>query len=435
MNWKEEYKNKLTSAAAAVKCVKSGDTVYAGTCTSVAYTLLDALGERAGELSDVTLTCSQIIKPVKCLSFEYPDAFKICTYFMGAQERAFRKKGGRVDFTSMHLSQVDVFFKDIRPTDVAFFEVSPPDENGNMSYGATGVAINKFIKEKAKIIILEVNSSVPYVYGTDNLINVSEADMLIESDIALYENKSLAVTPQIQTISDFLLEQIPDAACIQLGIGAVADAVGYGLKERNDLGAHTELFTDSMVELMENGNINNSRKSFMKGKTVTSFSMGTKRLYDFIDHNPDVYFAPFPVVNNPANIAKNDNMISINTAMSIDLFGQVCADNIAGVQHSATGGQLDFVKGAQMSAGGKSFIALTSAFENKNGRQSRIVCRLPEGCAVTTPRSEIQYVATEYGCINLKNLTMKERAAALISLAHPDFRPALKEEAKEFGLL
>ena len=433
-NWKLEYQQKLTTPQEAVKIVKSGDVVYGGTCTSVAYTLCDALGERAHELEHVTISCSQIINPVKCLNNKWPGAFKMSSYFMGAQERAFRAAGGELDFTTVHLSQVDIWCRETMVPDVAFFEVSEPDENGYMSYGASGVALHDYLKSGAKKIVLEVNKKVPYVFGTQNLIHVSEADAIIESDVELFENASLPVSEEIQTISNYLLEQIPDGACIQLGIGGVADAVGYGLKEKNDLGVHTELLTDSIVELMKRGNVTNAKKNYMPGKSVACFAMGSKSLYEFIDRNDSVYFAPFPVSNDPRTIAKNDNMISINTAMCIDLFGQVCADNIAGRQHSATGGQLDFVRGAQMSKGGKSFIALTSTLNNKNGRGSRIVSQFPMGTAVTTPRSDVQYVATEFGCVNLKPLTMKERVRAMISLAHPDFREVLIEDALRAGL-
>lgn len=432
--WKVEFDEKLTAPQDAVKRVKSGDRVYLGTCTSVAYSLCEALGERQDELENVTLTCSQVNYPLKIMSGNNPNAFTVCTYFMGAQERNMLGMG-LTDYISVHLSQVDIWCRETMPPDVVFFEVSEPDANGFMSYGASGVALHTYLKEKARTIILEVNKNVPYVFGEDNLIHVSEADLIIESDRPIFEKHSVEVTPEIKTISEYLIDQIPDGACLQLGIGGVADAVGYGLNNKNDLGAHTELLTEAMVELMKEGVINNSRKSFMPGKTVASFSMGTKKMYEFINNNPNVYFMPFPKVNRPDIIMKNDNMISVNTAMAVDIFGQVCADSIAGRQYSATGGQVDFVRGAQLSKGGKSFIALTSSFEHKTkGHQSRIVSRLPMGSMVTTPRSDVQYVVTEYGCVNLKKLTMKDRVRAMISLAHPEDRPALIADAKEMGM-
>lgn len=359
--WIKEFDEKLTTPQNAVKRIKSGDRVYVGTCTSVAYSLCEALGERQDELENVILTCSQVNYPLKIMSGKNPNAFAVCTYFMGAQERSMLNMG-LTDYTSVHLSQIDIWCRETMSPDVVFFEVSEPDANGFMSYGASGVALHTYLKEKAKTIILEVNKNVPYVFGEDNLIHVSEADLIIESDRPVFEKQSVEVTPEIKTISEYLIEQIPDGACLQLGIGGVADAVGYGLKDKNDLGAHTELLTEAMVELMREGVINNSRKSFMLGKTVASFSMGTKKMYEFINNNPNIYFMPFPKVNRPDIIMKNDNMISVNTAMAVDLFGQVCADSIAGRQYSAIGGQVDFVRGVQMSRGGKSFIALTASF-------------------------------------------------------------------------
>lgn len=433
--WKSEYAAKLTTAEAAVKKISDGDTVYIGTCSSTAYALCRALGDRGEELRDVTLTCSQIIRPLVIMSGKYPDAFRVCTYFMGMQERALQKTG-RCDFTSVHLSQINIFCEQTAPANVAFLEVSPPDENGYMSFGATGVALHTYVQENADTVILQVNRNVPYVYGDRAMIHVSDADMIVEADEELVENPEMPVDDTIRTISDFLLEQIPDGACIQLGLGGVANAVGYGLQKKNDLGAHTELMSDSIMELMRLGMLNNSRKSFYPGKTVASFTFGSRRLYNFVDHNPDMHYMPFPVVNDPVNIAKNDNMISINTALSIDLLGQVNADNIGGCQYSATGGQVDFVRGAQMSRGGKSFIAVTSSYQDRRqGMSSRIVSQFPAGTAVTTPRSDVQYVVTEYGCVNLKPLTMRQRAQALIALAHPDFRLQLTEEARRFGIL
>ena len=428
------YQDKLTTAQEAVKLVRSGDTVYIGTCTSVPYALVDALGDRADELEQINLTCSQIIHPVRAMSGK-DGAFRTTTYFMGRQERTMMA-AGKADFTCVHLSQVDIFFRETAPVDVALLEVSLPDEDGYMSFGASGVAMNVHVLEKARNVILQVNRHAPYVLGEHNRIHWSQADAIVLADQELVENPELPVDDTISTISGFLLDQISDGACIQLGLGSVANAVGYGLHRKNDLGAHTELMTDSMMELMRAGVLNNSRKSFMPGKTVAAFTFGSRALYEFVDHNEDMYYLPFSIVNDPVNIARNDHMISINTAMSIDLFGQVNADNLAGRQYSATGGQVDFVRGAQMSRGGKSFIAMTSTYTDRNGKPaSRIVSRLPLGSCVTTPRSDVQYVVTEYGCVNLKPLTMRDRIRALIGLAHPDFRPQLIDEARQCGML
>lgn len=424
--------SKLTAPQEAVKCVKSGDTVYIGTCTSTAYALCEALGERQDELENVHIACSNILKPLRIMNGERN--FSVLTYFMGAQERR-ALAAGHGDFTSFHLSQVDIWCREIARPDVAFLEVSPPDENGYMSFGASGVALHRYIQEASRTVILQINRHAPYVYGEHNLIHISQADAIVCVDEPLVENPSLPFDETIQTISDFLLEQIPDGACIQLGLGGVANAVGEGLKTKNDLGAHSELMTESMMRLMQLGVLNNSRKEYMKGVTVAGFAFGPEALYRFLDHNKNVYFMPFPQVNNPINIAKNSNMISVNTALTIDLMGQVVADNLNGRQFSGTGGQLDFVRGAQLSPGGKSFIAVTSTVNSKTGTLSRIVPQIPAGSAITTPRSEVQYVVTEFGCVNLKPLSMKDRVRAMISLAHPDFRPQLTDDAKHSGLL
>ena len=266
-------------------------------------------------------------------------------------------------------------------------------------------------------------------------MHISRADALILTDSAVSPLPNEEVDEVSQKISDLVLAEVPDGATIQLGLGKVSTAIGYGLMQKNDLGIFSELFSEPMMHLMQNGNVTNTEKGFMDGKSVFAFSLGTAEMYRFMDRNPLIYNCTFPFVNDPVNIAKNKRMISINTAMSVDLFGQVAADSMGWTQQSAVGGQLDFVKGAQMSEGGKSIIALASAFEKNGKLESKITLRFPVGTAVTTPRSEVQYVATEYGCINLKHLNMADRVRAMISLAHPAFRDQLTEEAKAHHLI
>ncbi|MDR1322494.1 MAG: acetyl-CoA hydrolase [Gracilibacteraceae bacterium] len=434
LSWEKEYKEKLKTPQEAAKAVKSGDIVYIGCSSSIAYTLSEALSARENEVENVTIACFMVTHPNSLFSGKNPRAFKCLTFFMGPSERQMQKRG-LADYTSLSYSEVDIFCKRTAPADVAFLHVSSPDESGYMSFGSAGVSMHTFVREAAKSIVLQVNRQMPYVYGEQNLIHVSEADAIVEVDEDMPGlETSIPIDEVMQSISNYLLEQISDGACIQLGTGGVATAVGYGLKKKNDLGIHSEMISDSLMELMQMGIVNNSRKQYLPHKTVTSFALGSKDLYRFLDHNPDVYFMPSLLVNDPAVIARNDNMISINTAMAIDILGQVCADNIAGRQHSAIGGQVDFVRGAQLSKGGKSFIAIASTYETKNGRSSRIVTHLPPGSAVTTSRSDVQYVATEFGCVNLKPLSMQGRIRAMISLAHPDFRDMLTDEAKAAGV-
>ena len=431
--------DRITTAAEAVKCVQSGDRVYVGTASSFAYELMDALWERREELEDVTILCSMSLKPSKMFSTDHDECnpFTIETFFLGARERvAHRKHGMPMNFTSFHLSQVDIWCREVGRPDVCFLEVTRPDDDGYVSFGPSGGCMYVYLMEKARTVVLECNAQTPYILGDPtSRMHISRADALILTDSAVSPLPNEEVDEVSQKISDLVLAEVPDGATIQLGLGKVSTAIGYGLMQKNDLGIFSELFSEPMMHLMQNGNVTNTEKGFMDGKSVFAFSLGTAEMYRFMDRNPLIYNCTFPFVNDPVNIAKNKRMISINTAMSVDLFGQVAADSMGWTQQSAVGGQLDFVKGAQMSEGGKSIIALASAFEKNGKLESKITLRFPVGTAVTTPRSEVQYVATEYGCINLKHLNMADRVRAMISLAHPAFRDQLTEEAKAHHLI
>lgn len=431
--------DRITTAAEAVKCVQSGDRVYVGTASSFAYELMDALWERRDELEDVTILCSMSLKPSKMFSTDHDERnpFTIETFFLGARERvAHRKHGMPMNFTSFHLSQVDIWCREVGRPDVCFLEVTRPDDDGYVSFGPSGGCMYVYLMEKARTVVLECNAQTPYILGDPtSRMHISRADALILTDSAVSPLPNEEVDEVSQKISDLVLAEVPDGATIQLGLGKVSTAIGYGLMQKNDLGIFSELFSEPMMHLMQNGNVTNTEKGFMDGKSVFAFSLGTAEMYRFMDRNPLIYNCTFPFVNDPVNIAKNKRMISINTAMSVDLFGQVAADSMGWTQQSAVGGQLDFVKGAQMSEGGKSIIALASAFEKNGKLESKITLRFPVGTAVTTPRSEVQYVATEYGCINLKHLNMADRVRAMISLAHPAFRDQLTEEAKAHHLI
>ena len=398
---------ELTPAQAAA-LVTSGQKVYIGCCTSYARAIADALAARSEELENVTIGCSNIIPPMTFLDCANPDAFHISTYFMGYEERR-ALKAGRADFTSVHLGQVDTWCHETFLPDIAFLDVSLPDKNGFVSLSASGCCIP-----------------------------LSAAQYLVRADVEkeTIPGGVMEADPETAAMSQYILDEIPDGACLQIGIGGVANAVTYGLRTKNDLGCHTEMMSDALMVLMQEGVINNSRPKFIPHRSVVGFAFGSKALYEFLDHNEKMYFGPFPVVNHPANIAQNENMISINTAMSIDLFGQVAAEGIGPHQFSGTGGQGDYIRGAQMSKGGKSFLAFKSTVgQNPDGSlKSRIVPYFPPATIVTTPRSDVQYVVTEQGVVNLKPLTTRDRARALIDLAHPDCRPELVEAAKKLGI-
>lgn len=440
--------SKSITAAEAAKHVQSGDRVYVGTSSSFAYTFLDALYDRKDELENVTLLCSMSITPCRMFDTDWPsdippgckgNPFIFDTFFLGAGERrAHRKHNMAFEFTSFHLSQIDLWMQEIGKPDISFLQVSSPDEDGNFSYGSSGICDHKYVVEKTRReVFLESNTGSPYIFGQDNLISPDHEKV---AGILYTDNNAPELMPDeiddtSRQIADIVLEEVPDGATLQLGLGKLSTAIGYDLKQRNDMGIFSELFSQPMMELMKEGNVTNAHKGFMDGMSVFSFSAGTQEMYDFMDHNPQIYGAPFPFVNDARNIAKNKNMISINNAMAVNLYGEVAADAIGYSQQSAVGGQLDFVKGAQWSEGGKSIIVLPSSFMKDGKRQSKISLQFAPGTPVTTPRSEVQYVATEYGCVNLKIRNMSDRVRAMISLAHPDFRDQLTQEAKDCGLI
>lgn len=435
---RRQFEEKTLSPQAAAALVKSGQSVYIGCCTSYARAIADAISARSEELENVTIGCSNIIPPMSFLDCARPEAFRISTYFMGYEERR-AWKAGRADFTSVHLGQVDQWCRHTFHPDIAFFDVSLPDDSGYMSFGASGCCMHPFIQEETDNIILQINRHAPYVTGQRTKIHISQAKHVVWADVEkeTVPGGVMEEDPETEAMSRYLLDQIPDGACLQLGIGGVATAVGFGLGTKNDLGCHTEMMSDSMMALMKAGVVNNSRPKFIPGRSVVGFAFGSRELYEFLDHNPKMFFGPFPVVNNPTNIAQNENMISINTAMSIDLFGQVAAEGMGLNQFSGTGGQGDYVRGAQMAKGGKSFLAFKSTVgTNPDGSpKSRIVPYFPPATVVTTPRSDVQYVVTEYGIVNLKHLTMADRTRALIDIAHPDCRGELTAQAKKLGML
>jgi 4-hydroxybutyrate CoA-transferase len=429
------YRSKLCSADEAVRRVRSGDRVYVGTCSSIAFQLCSALERRESELQNVTVDLAQCRRPARFFEADAAGHFTFCSYFLGPEERRAVAEG-RGSFTSVHLSQIEQWCRETARPNVAFLEVSPCDAEGYMSFGASGVALHRCISDIADTVILQVNRFAPYVYGEDNLIHCSQAACIVEADDPLVTLQELEADDTVLAVSRTIVDLVPDGATIQLGLGGLSNAVGSGLRVRSDLGIHSELMSDPMMRLMRQGVVTNRKKTLLPGKSVVGFAFGSPELYRFLDHNPDLYFLPYARINDPAVIAQNDHMISINTAMAVDLFGQVAADALGYRQQSGVGGQLDFVRGAQLSREGKSIIAVTSTLTDRRGRRmSRIVSALPPGTAVTTPRSDVQYVATEYGCVNLKPLTMRDRVRALISLAHPDFREELGDQARRAGIL
>lgn len=432
-NWEADYKKKLVSLDDAAKLIRSGDNIMMSAGPSTPVDLMNAIAKRYKELDNVTVTSGILMNLLSHLSAEYKGHINHHTVFLGPLERMFLNQGN-IEVTSYQFSKSDEIAVDAHPN-VALFEVSPPDERGFMSFGPLGTFNNGTVSRCVEKIIVQVNKKTPFVNGIDADIHVSKVHYICEADHDLTELPEAPPDPDDHKIAKYIVEQIPDGACIQLGLGKVANAVGFQLASKKDLGVHTEMLTDSMVVLANKGVINCEKKTLHRGEIVCGFGIGTKMLYDFMDRNPLLSTFPISYVCDLRNIAQIDTFMSINNALTIDLTGQVCSETIGYSQYSGTGGQLDFVRGAQLSKGGKSFIALKSVAETKKGRISRITCALPPGTIVTTPRSDVQYVVTEYGIAYLHNQSIEKRVKSLVAIAHPDFRDQLIKEAKDAGLI
>lgn len=427
MSWREEYKNKLVTIQEAAAKIESGDVAWFGACSSAPIHLLEAIADRVDELENVDLHTGMALHPFKFLqSPKYIGRINFHTIFYGPYARAFYKVGN-VNINSVHLSQMNYVIENIIKPNVLLADVSLPDEEGYMYFGPMGVSLNSVAADAADKIIVQVNKHQPKVKGIKHRVHVSKVDYICEFDYELPILPQPEVSETDKKIAELIIPHIPDGATIQIGLGGLANAIGYGLEEKKNLSVHTEMFTDSMVYLAKKGVIN--------GKMYAGFGLGNKELYDFVGEGK-VELAPIYMVNNPYEVGKNDNFISINACLMVDLTGQICSETLGFTQYSSTGGQLDYVRGAALSKGGKSFICLPSTVKDKDGKcRSTITAVLPPGEVVTTPRSDVMYVVTEYGIADLYNKSIKERVKELISIAHPDFRQQLTQEAKEAGLI
>lgn len=436
MSWKEEYKSKLITAEEAASKIKSNDRVWYPPCGSAPVDIIEAITERYKELENVTMLTGLILYPFKYLQGKYKGHINHHTTFMGSYERKMYPEGN-VEVTSYQFSQTDWLTYNRIKANVFICEVSPPDEDGNMSYGPLGTFNGFAAADYADLIIVQVNNKTPYVFGgKEAFINVKDVDFIVEKDHEIAELPQPPVTETDKQIASYIVERIEDGSTIQIGLGGVANAVGFFLENHKHLGVHTEMFVDSMVDLAEKGAIDGSQKTLNPGEITCSFGIGSKRLYDFMDRNPSLKTYPISYIADVNNIAKNKKFISINNALMCDLTGQICSESLGFDQFSGTGGQLDFVRGASLSEGGKSFLAFKSTAEKKDGTKvSRITSVLPPGAVITTPRTDVQYVVTEYGIADLKGKSIQERVKAMIGIAHPDFRDQLTKEAKEYRLI
>lgn len=426
-SWNNIYESRIVSPEEAVKAIKSGMRVFlTGNC-SVPQKALAALVDYAPQLVDVEICQALTIGPADYVAPNMEGHLRVNTMFISANIRKAVQEG-RADFTPVLLSEFPLLFKHKHlPVDVALIHVSPPDEHGFCSLGIE-VGLTKSVAESADIIIAEVNQKMPRTLG-DAFLHVSKLNYVIPVDYPLPElsmgDEGGDVT--IEKIASYIAELIPNGATMQLGIGAIPDAVLKYLYEKRDLGIHTELFSDGVIDLVESGVLTNARKSLHPGKIIAGFIIGTDRLYNWVDDNPLIELHPTEYVNDPFVIAQNDRMVAINSAIEVDLTGQVCADSIGPKLYSGVGGQLDFIYGASRSREGVPIIALPSTARNI----SRIVSMLKPGAGVVTTRNHVRYVVTEYGVADLYGKTIRQRAKSLINIAHPEFREQLTQEAAE----
>lgn len=429
--WPEQYRRKLATADDAVKLIKSNQRVYIGGGCGEPVVLAQSLVQRAGELTGVEIIHILTAGPASYAAPELAKSFHVNSLFIGANVRG-AVQAGRADFTPAFLHEIPRLFREgYLPIDVALISVSPPDSHGYCSYGVE-VGVTKPAAEAAGLVIAEINPNMPRVWG-NSFIHLSQIDCCVPVDYPLPELLQSTPTPLYQAIGGHIADLISDADTLQLGIGAIPDAVLDYLDDKRDLGVHSEMFSDGIIDLVEKGVITGLRKSFLPGKIVAAFVLGSKRVFDFVHNNPLIELRPVDFTNDPYTISRNDNMIAINSALQIDITGQVCADSIGSKLYSGVGGQVDFMRGAAHSRGGKPIIALPSTA--LDGKISRIVPTLDVGAGVTTTRNEIHYVVTEYGVARLYGKSVRQRAQALINIAHPDFQAELIAAAQDRHIL
>ena len=432
MHWSETFRRRVTSAEEAVRAIGSGDRVWVHAGCNNPEELVRAMTRRAGELRDVEVVHLLTFGAADYAAPEYAGSFRHRALFAGGNVRD-AIADGRADWVPVFLSEVPrLIHSGAQRIDVALIHVSPPDEHGFCSYGV-GVECTKAAAEKARTVIALVNQRMPRSLG-DSFIHVSRLTHVVEIDRMPVE---LAMVEEISDVSRaigaHIAELIDDGATLQMGIGEIPDAVLLFLKEKRNLGIHTEMFSDSLIDLFESGVVTGEAKSIHRGKITASFILGTRKAFAFLDNNPFVEFRPSDYVNDPFVIARNDNMVAINSAISVDLTGQVNSDSIGTRIYSGFGGQVDFIRGAARAKGGKPIIALPSTA--KGGRMSRIVDLLAPGAGVVTSRADVHYVVTEHGIAHLFGKSLRERAEQLIAIAHPDFREELRAAARRRYLL
>lgn len=431
-NWIKVYKDKLLSAEEIAMRIGCNTVCASPIAGSEAFAIPEAIAERALKEQLVNVKhCSLLpMKVKKIWDSELDGRFNHVTCFASASSRkAIWEK--RSEFIPSFYHEIPKVWEEIIKPDVLYVTVSPMDKHGYFSLG-TGVSTCHTLIKSAKKIYVEVNKYMPRVHG-DSFIHISEIDSICESHIPLPELPIEPISNTDKIIGNYIAELVPNGATIQLGIGGIPNAAAASLYDKKDLGIHTEMFTECMVDLIESGVVNNSKKNLHEGKSIATLAIGTKRMYDFLNDNVGVHLYPVNYVNDPNVIGMHDNFVSINSCIEVDLFGQVCSETLGYRIFSGVGGQVDYVRGAARSKGGKSIIAIQSTA--KNDEISKIKPLLTKGSIVTTTRNEVDYIVTEYGVARLKGKSITQRAKALINIAHPNYREELIFDAKKMNIL
>ncbi len=428
--WKEEYQRKLVTPEEAVKVINSGQHIVLPLGGGEPPDLLEAMAKRKDELEGVVLHQLLALRKLAYLQPGMESHFRHNSWFTSGASRAM-VQAGLADVTPNYFHDVPRLITDYVDVDILMASVSPMDEHGYFSFGLS-VDYTTTAAQKAKVIILEVNPHMPRTMG-NCFVHIKDATMVVESSSPIPELAAAPITERDMVIGQYIADLVENGSTIQLGIGGIPNAVAQCLLNKEDLGIHTEMIVDGMVDLVEKGVVTGKKKSMHKGKLVGTFALGSNKLYKFLDNNPLIEMHPVSYTNEPYVIGQQYKMVSVNAAVEVDLLGQCCSESIGYVQFSGTGGQADYARGAVRSQGGKGFITVPATA--KAGKISRIVPRLSEGAVVTTSKNDVDHVVTEFGVAKLRGRTFKERAEALIAIAHPDFRPWLREEAKKMNVL
>jgi len=435
MNWEREYKKKLSNVEDVVNNIKPNDYIFMGAFGGQPMAIEEEIIKQRERLKLLTICQGPVFSGhTRLVEPGMEQFFRYISLFSNKEvKKAIKEK--RAEYVPCFFYEqpdyIEKYFSPKGVPDVACIQVSLPDNSGFCSLGVS-VDVARRAIDCSKLVIAEVNQQMPRVHG-DSFIHISKFNYIVEVNSALPEIKVPEGDGISNKIGKYIEQFVENGSTLQLGIGTIPDAVLKTLKHKKDLGIHSEMISDGVVDLVESGVINCHKKSYLPGKLVVTFLIGTKKLYDFVDDNPMIMIAPVSFTNNPNVIAKNDNIISINSALQVDLVGQVASEALNYMQISGVGGQVDFVRGANLAKKGKSIIAFPSTA--KNGTISRIVCGLNAGAFITTSRNDVDYIVTEYGVAQLKNKTVRERAKSLIKIAHPEFRENLEEEAKKLNII